>query len=382
MKILCSGDEHFDEQSRFDECIYVHDFMVNLAREYKVDAYVCCGDVYERASTPKERAAVASFLIRMAEVCPVFIVKGNHDRDLDCSIMGKLRSKHEIVVEESAGVAWVGNAILALVAWPQTARVMQAAATLGAPPTDVALDALRSVFLGLAESLRAHKGPKIACGHFMVDGSVTSVGQPLVGMPIRVGLADLQLIGADMVVMGHIHKPQDWQIGSTPILYTGSPYRTTYGEIEEKSVVIVDAPDDGSPVTWERIPTPCAAMYLVTDAWENGAFVAGAYGLPPAPEDIRGAEIRFRYSVEADQRVAAAAAATRWKNDWLELGAADVQVEDVVSTVNRARAPEVAAAQTTADKLRALWCARETIPEPARAERLITMASELESETQ
>ena len=62
MRLLASGDHHFREHSRFAEAIRVHSWMVDVARERKPDVFLSGGDVYESASTPLEREAVAGAL--------------------------------------------------------------------------------------------------------------------------------------------------------------------------------------------------------------------------------------------------------------------------------------------------------------------------------
>ena len=57
MKLLNSADHHFDEHSRFEECVRVHNFQVELAQRERVDVYISSGDIYERASTPRESSA-------------------------------------------------------------------------------------------------------------------------------------------------------------------------------------------------------------------------------------------------------------------------------------------------------------------------------------
>lgn len=384
MKALISGDHHWDRSSRWEECLKVHGFMVDVAEREKVDLFVSTGDIYERASTPDERLAVAEWLDQMAELCPVLIVKGNHDQQRDCMLLSRLQTNHPVIVVESAGVhrISVGKETLAVaaVAWPERARILAQARELGTAEADtVASDALGSVLRGLGAELDLFDGPKLAVGHFMVDGSIVSTGQPLIGQAMNVGLADLAMLNADIVVMGHIHKPQDWLHGGVPYVYTGSPYRTSYGELEEKSIVLVDWNAKGGRVSWSRIPTPCARMFLIDEEWDRDiladriGWVMG--GLPP---DVKGAEIRFRYAVAPDQREAARASAAEIRERLLAAGAADVQLEECVRAVTIARAPEVAAAKTLPDKLSALWLARGTMPEPARRDQLLDMARQLE----
>lgn len=76
MKILASGDHHWDEHSRFDECERIHGWIASQIEYERPDVFLSAGDIYERASTPRERAAVAEWLVRVAETCPVVIAKG------------------------------------------------------------------------------------------------------------------------------------------------------------------------------------------------------------------------------------------------------------------------------------------------------------------
>jgi len=63
---------------------------------------------------------------------------------------------------------------------------------------------------------------------------------------------------------------------------------------------------------------------------------------------------------------------------WMQAGAAEVVIEEIVQPTTRARAPEVAAAPTLADKLRAVWAAQgEQAPSEERAARLTAKAEEI-----
>jgi DNA repair protein SbcD/Mre11 len=317
----------------------------------------------------------------MANVCPVVIAKGNHDRKLDLDLMRRISARFPIIVEEGAGVHYVAGAAVGVMAWPERATLAAAYREFSQAELDqTAQDLLRNVLRGLGQQMAAHDGPRILAGHFMVEGSVTSVGQPLVGQSMNVGLADLALAGAPLVLMGHIHKPQEWQFGGCEILYTGSPYRTAYGEVEQKSIVLAEY-DGPKLLGWRRIPTPCAPMILLEDEWgqvfddspKRGWMVGDAL-----PDNIIDAEVRFRYSVAADMRDEASAAAEAIKAALIARGALDCKVEERVRSVNNARAPEVAKALTLDAKLAAYWAARGTTPDEERAATLLSMAHEIE----
>jgi DNA repair exonuclease SbcCD nuclease subunit len=385
VRVMSSGDHHWDEHRRFGECQKVHDFMVDEAERRQVDLFLGTGDMYERASTPREREAVSRWLIRMAERCPVLLVKGNHDRPLDMALMGSLKSRHPIIVEEAAGVHYVAGAAVLTMAWPDRATLAAAHSKMsGAELDGVAQDLLRNVMLGLGASVPEHfDGPRIGLGHFMVDGAVTSVGQPLLGQAMNVGLSELALLNCPLVLMGHIHAPQHWSHGGCDIVYTGSPFRTTYGEVEEKSVVVAEY-DGARLVKWERVATPCAPMLLLEDEWihdeaDGWQFYGTAEkATDPRKHDLRGAELRFRYKVPVDQQDAARARAELLKSIWLREGAADVKLEPRVIPTSTARAPEVARALTVADKLIEMWKVRGNAPVAPRDQVLLGKAAELE----
>ncbi len=377
MRLLASGDNHFAEHLRFEECIAVHAWMVDQARELKIDVFLCPGDVFDAASSPRERQAVAEFFTAMAEVCPVVISKGNHDRPLDVAFFRRLKTRHPIIVEEACGVHYVGGAAIAAMAWPERAHLL---AALGDSATaDLGMrEALQAALRGLGQQLAQHDGPRILLGHFMVDGSVSSTGQPLLGMPINVGLSDLALAGAGLTVMGHIHMAQRFELpGAGPAFYTGSPFRTDFGQLEPKTILFAEF--DGQRLVQTReIETPCAPMLHLDGSLER---VAGRTFFAVGPHaDVRGAEVRLRYRVETDDRATARQLAEEAKAKLLDRGAVAVKVEEEVIATKRARAPEVARAVSIADKLDAHWASIGYDPTAEHREELHAMAQQIEEE--
>lgn len=377
MKILASGDHHWDEHKRFDECQRVHGWMVDLAREHDVDLFLSGGDVYERASTPVEREAVAEWLTEMAEVSPVLVTKGNHDRRRDCAILARLRTYYPVIVEETAAVHHIAGAAVAAVAWPDRAHLL-AAGVAGEAADAAVQDALRNVLRGLGEQLNNFNGPRILLGHFMCDGAETSTGQPLLGQPIRVGLADLALARAHLVLMSHIHMAQGWDCDGAPARYMGSPFRTDFGQLERKTVLLAEF-DGPRLVSVEEVETPATPMVHIESSWlpPDVALPMHAQALPAT---VVGAEVRLRYTTPSDQREAARADASTLRDRIIEAGALSVKMEEVVQTQTRARVPEVAAAKTITDKLDAYWRAVGFEPSERRAS-LTAKATELEEAT-
>jgi exonuclease SbcD len=270
--------------------------------------------------------------------------------------MGKIRSKHPIIVEEAADVYVVAGVAVACLAWPRKAELLARLGDAGREAGELAAaEALRSVLLGFRQQLEQHDGPRILLTHAMVRGSRTTAGQPLVGCDLELGVDDLALAGADLVALGHIHAHQSWD--EEGIVYPGSPRRTEFGDTDAKGYMVVEF-SDGDPFRdydWHFIETPATPMLLLQASWdtESGALI-GTHRLT----DLAGAEIRFRYTVPAEHRDAARARAEEYRATALARGAIVVKLEEQVSTSLRARAPEVAEAKTLTQKLRAYWAAK------------------------
>lgn len=368
-RVAVIADSHFDEHSRFEECVRLHGWIADDLRARRADAVVHTGDVYERKSTPLERQAVADWVRRVAAVAPVLVVRGNHDAVDDLPLLERLATDHRVIVEQAAGVHTVGGIEIAALAWPRKAALLAATGADGKEVGEaVAGDALRAVLRGLGQELRRQSGPRLFAAHAMVRGSITSTGQPLVGCDMELGLEDLALVGADAYALGHIHKGQRWEIEGRPVVYPGSPRRTAFGELEPKGYTILEW--DAGHVRDTFIEAPATPMIQLEGKWLDGQLV----GLER--RSLRGAEVRLRYSVPSDRREEAAVQARAWRDRILE-DAVSCKVEEVVIAEARARAPEIARAMTLADKLAAYWSAKGFDP-AERREALLGKVSELE----
>lgn len=399
IRVATVADSHFDETSRFEDCVRIHDWIADEIQRRRVNLLLHSGDVFERKSTPRERAAFARWLRAVADHCPVVIVRGNHDAVEDLSIFAKLRTRFPVIVEEAAGVHVVesNNGVSVAVgclAWPRKAELLAASGTHGQAGQQLAQAALQDILRGLGAELRDHRdGPRILLAHALVTGSKTSTGQPLVGHDMELDLSELALAPAELYALGHIHLHQAWTIDRNPVVFPGSPRRTSFGETEEKGFLIADLDDAAGQglegcegwhcIDCDLVPTPATPMLFGEDDWGVDAegkpgWLVGWHGLDS--DQAAGAEVRLRYQVDADQRDAARAAAGKVRDDLLERGAIHVKIEEEVRAAQRARAPEVARAVTLANKLDAFWTSRNTVPEHDRRARLLQKLERIESE--
>lgn len=386
VSLAAIGDTHVTLSSRWEEGNRILDFFVADIARRKVDCVIHTGDVFDKASRPLERLQVARFAQASAAVAPNVWVRGNHDAPADLALFDSrfLRTKHQVIIEEAASVYDVGAFVVAAVAWPKKAWLLAA----GESDERKALqDILRGVSI---DPLWTDSGkPRVLAMHGMVSGAKTSLGQPLVGCDMEIALDDLALASANLILLGHIHLPQEYTVDGAPVLYTGSSRRTAYGEVEEKGYVLATFEREDRSATpnlitdhtrWqvsvERIPLPATPMHLVDGKYSDGNLHLDA---PEAQYVIKGADVRLRYRCTSETRDAARAAAERTRDDMLKAGAVNVAIDEQLTVISTARAPEVAKATTLPEKLRMLRAARGETLDVATEQRLNARLAELEA---
>lgn len=390
MKIAHVSDLHVDERGRLDDVVAVLDAFIGQARDAQVDLILLAGDNFERRSTPRERMAFARFLQKASEVAPVFGVKGNHDQAEDLSVFNLLETDRQVLIVDrpldmSTGAAvWnLGEGrrvgLLPLPWFDRAHLVAQLEATVEAETTRLmtiaAARQLLNAYTMEASRLRGEGIVPILVGHVLVAGSETSTGQTLIGTTVELAPSDILATGVAYAALGHIHKAQEWFGGR--VAYSGSPHRCNYGEPEAKGWRLVTLEDDGTFVSNEFMELPARRIVLIEADLSNPAVFLHKDGTPASSvqvwtscdaADLHGALVRYRYRVRAEDlhRVDEAELTVAF----LELGAAEVQIEAVVVTETRARAPEIVNVQTTAEKVDAYLQAKQIpVDEPTR-ERL------------
>lgn len=380
IKIAITGDTHADHASRFEEHSHIMGWMLGDAVSRGCALFVHSGDVYERKSMSLERAAVGNWAQSVAAIMPLVLVAGNHDDPLDIDALGQLKARHRIYGVTRPETLTVAGVDLFCVPWPRKGWLLSQASEATREEADaLAVEALRAVMRGQMKDLDS---PKVFLAHAMMRGSKTSNSQPpLVGSDLELSLEDLALVNADLYVLGHIHMEQRWEIGKAPVVYPGAPRHCNWGELEEKGYMVATF-EDGVLEDIEFIPTPCRKMIAMEGTFQGDGFY-GDDGHPLAlaivENKMQDCEIRFRYRCTVDERTAAKACANQIVEKLKAHDVRSVKLEERVIVETRARAPEVAKAQSVADKLRRYWDSQgDDGPTPEQRERSLACLDEAE----
>ena len=279
MRILHTADLHLDrtlfEVRLLDDQVHVLDQIVEIARENRPDVLVIAGDVYDRAQVRGEAIRVFSdFLRRIHELAiAIIITPGNHDAPERIGFAGDILGVAGLHVCGSLrqGMRTVrftddhGPVDFHLIPYADPAEGREVFDDPGIVDHDRLMAACLADRLGRYSNAR-----DVVVGHcFVAHGSESESERPLaVGGAGQV--ARTRFDDADLVLLGHLHRPQP--------LYSGSILPYSFEEAQDaKSVVLIELGAKGADVRRERIPLePRRRMRIVEGAMED--LEAGKHG--------------------------------------------------------------------------------------------------------
>jgi exonuclease SbcD len=384
MRIAHVADLHIDDRApnvTLNEQVETLSWIGSHAHEAGAKAMLVAGDVFDRSSTPIERNAAIEVFASWAEHMPVVVVYGNHDRNEDLDFLARLRARSFIAVCSRPDIIAVGveRLEIACLPWPHKANLVAAGdVTASTDLQEAAAAAMQSVLKGMAIQLANSHRVRILLGTALADS-----GQPLAGRcDIDLGEHDLLEVGADVCLLGHIHKHQ---VLCDRIVYAGSPRQTTFGEDPIKGYCLIDVERGETPVI-THVKAPGRELVTIEACWPIEESTAGHAGKLVSENDVpveeepapKGAAIRLQYSISETNRHAAGEQATEAKSRWLDAGAHSVKIDARTIATHRVRSEDIETALSTADKLRSLWTHRGQSPD--RSEAILAKLTQIEGE--
>jgi exonuclease SbcD len=390
LKVLHTGDLHFSNKAdKLAETITVSGFILEQAAINPPDVAVIAGDLVDehdsaiRIDSEAARAAI-SFVIALAEICPVLIIRGtrSHDREspylfahLKSTFPIYVASKIEMVAfspfppgrvftpltdaTDAHNVHLLGaQAVFTLIPSPDKANIIEAFGGDSKQSTTlVAKEALHDTlaYIGSVNDQVPPGIPKILVAHGMITGSQFSSGTIATGEDFEFGLSDLAQTNTDLKCFGHVHKQQSFP-GN--VHYAGSPGRMNMGEKEEKGFLVHSL---GEEVSTTFVRTPARYFVFAEYDWRAGFHgdvnIAGKEGyvlaVGEAMTEVRthpGCDARFRLTVPEEERHVPMSRQAL-EDKFLEAGARSAKIEFQVLPVFRQRAAGISHKETLAEKV-------------------------------
>ncbi len=261
MRLLHTSDWHLGRalagERLIEDQAYALDQLIEAAKDFRPDAVVISGDVYDRALPPPEAVALLDHVLSELVLgldLHVVLIPGNHDSRERLAFASRLLERNRLhIAGRREAFKWIELAgasgpcrILALpYLEPAEAREI-----LGRPELEDHEAALRAA---LSQALAEEGGGRIVlAAHAFVAGGEPSDSERALSVGGTGAVAPDCLAGFCYVALGHLHRAQS--VAEERCEYSGALLKYSFAEAEQqKSVNLVEIAPEGS-LRLERRP--------------------------------------------------------------------------------------------------------------------------------
>lgn len=232
--------------SRIVEYMNAMDQLCDVAENSNLDLIVFAGDAFRsRTPNPTLVTLLAHRIRRLADVAPMIMIVGNHDRQRvgmkqhSIAIFDNLGSRHPIVVSDSVDAYYVLDGLVVItLPW-----MYEWGGSGGIAST------LESVY-GLIDKYDEHM--KVLLGHCTVETATIgphTFGDDSAVFPLEAFCEE----DLDYVALGHIHQSQ-CLCSDPPVIYSGSIQRVDWAERDyDHGFVVVDISDGYTDCVFHKL---------------------------------------------------------------------------------------------------------------------------------
>ena len=250
MRLMHLSDLHLGKIvngfSMLEDQKYILEQILSMAAEERPDGALIAGDVYDKRVPAAEAVGVLDgFLTRLAEICPVFLISGNHDSAERLAFGGRLMTAAGVymspvydgtvrTIEMQDAFGTVCIHLLPFLKPVQVRRFF--------PEREITnyTDAVGAALSGIDP---ADGNRHVLLTHQLVTGALRCDSEELsIGGSENVDAEVFR--GFDYVALGHLHGPQ--RAGGDHIRYCGTPLKYSFSEVKHhKSVTFVTLGEKG-----------------------------------------------------------------------------------------------------------------------------------------
>lgn len=281
IKIIGAGDIHYCPEHR-EKALASLRAIRDAARDRGVGLVAIPGDLFDRGLQASDRDAYGTLIeaIReILEIAPVVAIRGtpSHDAAGCYAPLEAMKARHSFTVLEPGTPHFLDNLMVLGIPEPGKNWLLANKNGLGRDEANQAVvDAMKALLLGLGGLRREH--PELATVllyHGLIRGATIGGGQQVGQGEISLGKDDLDVIGADFAILGHIHEPQD--VGPRAA-YTGSAYPCDWAETTQRSFLCIELDGPGAQFIVERIDYPHPPRKKIVLEWQQPLTVEEVKG--------------------------------------------------------------------------------------------------------
>ncbi len=258
MRFIHISDIHLgkkvNEFSVLDDQVFVLNQVIKTAAEQKADAVIISGDIYDKSVPPAEAVEVFDrFITELSQKdIKIYAVSGNHDSPQRIAFGSGIMSKSGVYfsgvyngkIEKHVFEDKYGKVNIFLLPFIKPANVKRFY-------EDAEMTDYNSALKVVLENASVNENERnIIVAHQFVTGAQRSDSEEVsVGGIDNVDASLFEIF--DYTALGHIHGPQ--KMGRN-IIYSGSPLKYSFSEInQKKAMVVVDLNEKGN-VSINKIP--------------------------------------------------------------------------------------------------------------------------------
>lgn len=231
LKIIHTGDLHFEDDEYLPETIKSAEFIINKVKEIKPDLAIIAGDIVHSRQNHDSPGLIAAveFIKKLAGFQPVFIITGTKNHDgLNLNILKYLKTEHNIYISEQPEIIYFStNQFFTTRQNYQESGLM----IFSLPLTSIEHSKKHEIIKTWIErfSRVEPESQAIFVSHCTVEQAATSSNY--IFNDIDFTIEDLRKIKAGLYLLGHIHRAQ---VIDGNIYYCGSIIRRNADEQEDK----------------------------------------------------------------------------------------------------------------------------------------------------
>ena len=253
MRLIHTGDWHLGKSLKGASLLEEQDYLLNgeflkLADDWKPDAIIIAGDLYDRGIPPADAVDLFDEIIfKLTEKnLPVLCISGNHDSATRLNFGSRLMSRTKffittkifqtpepVVLEDNFGEVY-----FSLIPYftPIELREVFKAENF---PDDFDSNAANKFYIAANRKKIPAGKRSVAIGHLFAAGGITSESErKFVGGVENVATENFSAY--NYTALGHLHKPQTMKKTNFVVRYSGSPLKYSFDEAtHDKGVTLV-----------------------------------------------------------------------------------------------------------------------------------------------
>ena len=268
MKIAHLADSHF-QKKRLDECVECFGYIIGYLTANPPDYIFHAGDLFEKnvlVNSIEYRQAV--FMMQaLADIAPVFIVRGNHDPVNALKVFEKLNTTHPITLFEEIDAYRFFGEKFSLLAIPYQIPSLIGSGDSVSDIHKTGSDLIRNEIKSFIDATKDDNVPRLILAHISVMDAQFANSERIQEGEIIMPVEDFDRKEIDGVFLGHIHRNQQDIFKGKKIAYAGSHYRTRYDEMLEPGFCMWEFKD--GEVDIKFLPTPARDMVQINLSEED-----------------------------------------------------------------------------------------------------------------